>query len=79
MRKPVTRMPKQRVHTYSPVPDQAAIEKCFGTLTPIGRTNGPCSQASVGPTVTFPGRKFDEASSFAEAYFAQITAAGLLR
>ena len=75
MRKPVKRMPKQWVHTYSPAPEQAAVERCFGTVTLIGRTNGPCSQASVGPTSTFPGRKFDEASSFAEAYFAQIISA----
>jgi len=79
MSEPGERRPKKRVHTYSRGADQAAIETCFGTVTLIGRTNGPGSQASVGPTVTFPGRKFDEASSFAEAYFAQITAAGLLR
>lgn len=75
MREPVKRMPKKQVHTYSPGPDQAAIEKCFGTVTLIGRTNGLGSQASVSPTATFPSRKFDEASSFAEAYFARITAA----
>ncbi len=75
MRKPVTRLPKQRVHTYLRAPNKAAIEKCFGTVTLIGRTNRSGSEARVGPTATFPGRKFYEASSFAEAYFAEITAA----
>src|SRR5215469_7857185 len=75
MKEPAKNTHMKGVHPYSPAPDPEALETCFGTVTLIGRTNGPGSQASVGPTPTFPGRKFAAASSFAEAYFAQITAA----
>ena len=74
MRTPVTTVPKQLVRTYSPAPDRSAIESS-GTPRLIGGTDGNASAGRVTPTTTFPGRKFANANSFADAYFAHMTAA----
>jgi phosphoheptose isomerase len=74
MKTPVTTVLKQLVRTYSPTPDRSAIESS-GTLRLIGRTDGNASEGPVTPTTPFPGRKFANANSFADAYFAHMTAA----